>query len=325
MKDLPAPLRAALALVVLAAVTLSAGLGWADSAPAFDEEHYLVDDRGRPIRVVFPLHDRITFDFYGAGRSGGDDARQPEIVRGGRLTVRHSFEAPYPEEEVWWRFRHRWLALGALREGDELRLDMTLLSANYMRHAANNYIVIPAADHARIPAPFDIAFEYEVFGITYDDRIGELTSARVAEFAVLLDFLRDSAYRHRLALGPVMAYEIERVNGPDEEEEFRVHRFIPASGGRLIYQWEDASGRMAVEGRLQCAAAALLIDREMSWRPLCDGEIKAERTVLAINDRPLNLFVEGALRDSPDRPEFGSSLKWSATLGLRLSLWRGGR
>ena len=315
MSSLPTRLRAALALAVLAAMTLSATLGWADSAPAPAHDHYLVDDQGRPMRVVFPLHDRVVFDAYAT--------RQAEMARGLGLAIHHSFEVAYPDEEIWWRFRHRWLAARATRSGDEFQLGITLLSATYMRHATSSYIVIPSADHARLPTPFDLAFEYDLFDLNLDPETRQISSARIAEFAFLLDFLRDSSYRHRLAIGPLMAYEIDEIEGlegSDQEEIRRAHTFIPASGGRLIYRWENLPGRMALDGRFQCAAAATLIDREINWHRLCSAEIKAERTFLAIADRPLNLFIEAALRESPDQPELGPPLQWSATVGLRLSL-----
>ncbi|RDV37658.1 hypothetical protein DV096_14235 [Bradymonadaceae bacterium TMQ3] len=315
MRYLPAQLRAALALAVLATLTLFAVPTWAQDSPAPDDPRYVIDEHGRRLRVIFPLHDRTTFDVYGTTRRG-EELRHVELATGFRFAIRHSFEAAFPDEEIWWRFRHRWLAARAIKTHDELQLGMTLISASYMRHARNNHIVIPSANNARLPAPFDIAFEYDLFDLHVDARTRRLTSVDVAEFAFLLDVLRDPTYRHRLAIGPVLAYGID---GVDPEAPF-AHTIVPASGGRLIYRIENLSGRTALDARLQCAAAALLIDRDIRWQRLCDIRLQAEHTVLAINDRPLSLFLNATFQEEPGMVESGGSLRWGVGVGVRLSL-----
>lgn len=322
MSTLSARILCALALGMLAAMTLSHGDAWAGSTPDADDSRYLIDDRGRSMRVEFPLHDRLVLDAYGA-RSSSRSAGHGETAASLGMALHHSFEVSYPDEEIWWRLRHRWFGLRATRTGGEYQLGTTLLSGTYMRHASNSYVVITSADDLRFPTPFDLAFEYDIFDATFDRSSQPLVSAQVAEFAFLLDFLRDSTYRHRLALGPLMSYGIDRLDRPEglEDEDYRLaHSFVPASGGRLVYGWENRAGRLAIDGRLQCAATAVLIDQEMDWHRLCSAQVKAERVVLAITDRPLSVFIEGALQEAPDRPELGPPLRWSATVGLRLSL-----
>lgn len=315
--------HAVLALVVLGAMILFTGPAWAGSGLPLQDDQYLIDEQGRPLRVAFPLHDRILFDFYGFNSSAANAHPGPWGL-GLRLAIEHSFEASYPEEEIWWRFRHRWFDARGSVQSNHLQLGMTFLSATYMRHATASYITVFIGEGLQIPTPFDIAFEYEVFDATYDMQSRRMEAVKVAEFAILLDFLRRSDYRHRLALGALMSYETEELPGRNESDGqeglVRTHTFIPASGGRLVYRWENSPGRMAIDLRLQCAATAILINQEISWHPLCDGQLKVERTVLAIADRPVNLFLEGALQEAPDLPEFGPSLQWRATLGVRLSL-----
>lgn len=319
MRYLPAQLHAALALAVLVSLTLFAVPTWAQDSPAPDDARYVIDQHGRRLRVVFPLHDRTTFDVYGTSRRG-EELRHVELATGFRFAIHHSFEAAFPDEEIWWRFRHRWLAARSIKTHDELQLGMTLISASYMRHARNNHIVIPSANNARLPAPFDIAFEYDLFDLNVDARTPRLDSVDVAEFAFVLDVLRDPTYRHRLAIGPLLAYGIDRINGPSPQQSPLVHTIIPASGGRLIYRIENLSGRTALDARLQCAAAALLVDRDMSWHRLCDIGLQAEHTVLAINDRPLSLFLNATFQEEPGMVESGGSLRWGVGVGVRLSL-----
>ncbi|TXD34865.1 hypothetical protein FRC96_12455 [Lujinxingia vulgaris] len=319
MRHLPAQLRAALALALLAILTLFAVPTWAQNSPAPDDARYVIDERGRRLRVVFPLHDRTTFDVYGT-TLGGEDFQQTEFASAFRFAIHHSFEAAFPDEEIWWRFRHRWFSARAIKTYDDLQLGMTLISASYMRHARNNHIVIPSANNARLPAPFDIAFEYDLFDVNVDARTPRLDSVDVAEFAFLLDVLRDPTYRHRLAIGPVLAYGIDRIDGTSPQQSPFAHTIIPASGGRLIYRWENLSGRTALDARLQCAAAALLIDRDMRWQRLCDIRLQAEHTVLAINDRPLSIFLNATFQEEPGMVESGGSLRWGVGVGVRLSL-----
>ncbi len=288
----------------------------ADADPQVDDESYIVDERGRPMRVVFPLHDRLAIDGFVAGST--HRGTSPSPVRAGmRLTLEHSFGLDYPDEEIWWRFRHRWFSAVASRAGESYVLGTTLLEGSYLRHDKSAFVVVPGADHLRFPAPFDIAFEYSFLDVDFDLDATSFSTIDVAQFAFLLDFLRDPQFRHRFAVGPAMGYGMWRH---DLDDDGWIHSFVPVTGGRLIYGWQSATGRLAADTRIQCAAEAALLNRELSWQRRCTADARAEWTVLAINDRPLNLFFEGSAGESRQQLDTDDALIWNAKIGLRFSL-----
>lgn len=284
-------------------------------------QNYIIDDAGRPIRVVFPLHHRLAADAFASASSS---AQLPGPIRTGlRLSLQHSFQRDFPDEEVWWHFRHTWLQTAATWAGTGLTLNSTLLQGTYLRHDKSAFVVVPSAANLRFPAPFDVAFEYTLLDVEFDQNTTTLTSIDVVTFAFLLDFIRDPSYRHRLAVGPVLSYGLWRddVEPAGEDEALWTHSFIPMTGGRLAYGWESSTGRLAAGGQAQCAAEAALFDQALNWRRRCSLTASGEWTMLAINDRPINLIFAASADEGRQRIEPDTGLHWSASLGLRLSLF----
>lgn len=277
---------------------------------------YLTDDQGRVIRVAFPLHDRVVADVTARSHQTAAGRNMSPAVG---FAIKHSFGVDFPEEEIWWRFRHTFLGLEARMvngegEGeDRLRLRSTLVEGRYLRHDESAFILVPANVDLRIPAPFDIALEYELLAIDLGTLSWDVSNIDIATFAIMLDFIRDPTYRHRLAIGPVMAYSMVNISN-------WTHHLTPMTGGRLIYGWEHTSGRLSMGAEVQCAAEAQLVDRRLQWQRRCLVGAHSEWTFLAVNDTPINLIFAAAAHE-PRRPfETDSQLLWDAGVGLRWSL-----
>jgi hypothetical protein len=175
-------------------IALLATLVVAFEAHAEPGSDYLIDDQGRPIRVAFPLHDRLFVE--AVARQTG--ARQTGLSLG--LGIKHSFGVDFPEEEIWWRFRHTFfdseVDLASRDDGEALRLRAALARGRYLRHDENSFILVPANVDLRIPAPFDIAVEYDLLEVELAMASGqseaiEVLAIDVVSVAVLLEFLRD--------------------------------------------------------------------------------------------------------------------------------------
>ena len=274
-------------------------------------QDYRVDSDEQSYRVAFPLHDRVFFGAFAGGSTAG-----PNLRGGLRMGVKHSFGVDYPEEEIWWRFRHSWLTTEVERAGADLHLRSTLIESTYLRHDKSGSIVIPSATDLRFPAPFDLAIEYTLLGVDFDSGRRQFQKIDFARFAFLLDFIRDPDYRHRLALGPVVSYSISR---DALDRDSWNHSFIPATGGRILYGWESATGLTAAGTELQCAGEARLIDEGLGWGRRCGLDARLERTLVAVNDRPISLLVTGSVEENPWSD---AAPVWSASLGVRLSLPR---
>lgn len=271
------------------------------AVPGDGEDVVRVDDRGRSMRVTFPLHDRLWL------RGGYATGPQPSSLI--ELGISFSLRADFPEEEIWWQLRHD-VAKVQLRLQRSAALGVTFFEGDYLRHDKSSNILIPRGKRdIRLPAPFDIAVVWMLGRLDVDVQQG-IEAADVAEIAVLADFIRDEAYRHRLAVGPSGRYEALRL-----DPSWR-HDVVPFSGVMALYGWEARNGRFSFLVRQSAdytAAIEVSSGVDWSWRLRTMAEL--EWVSLAINDLPLSLSLEGAANH-----QLGGSTDWTAGVSARLAL-----
>lgn len=311
-----ATIRGLVAIAVMAG--LLAGMPDAVGADGGDEadvdERFIEDDRGRPIRVAFPRYDRMTVD----GRLTGTS--ESGVMPGVRASIDHSFQRNFEDDEIWWQFRHSWLGIGSWFGARGPAFGGPLLEGSYLRHDTQSYAVIPGAQW-RVPAPFDIALEWTALDIDFELSEPGAISVEVVDVAVMLDILRDASFRHRLAVGPVIHYGVERRDRGDAGAWH--HHLVPVTAGRILYRWERADGRLATGADLRCGAQARIADAQagVEWRRRCRATATGEWMVAAVNDRPISLVGQGSVGDiSPDIGR-DASPGWTVSAGLRISLF----
>jgi hypothetical protein len=289
-------------------------------ARAINNPAFHVDERGRAFRVAFPPHDRLLIE-YGAMGSSSRDFEQRA-----RVAWKTTLGLDFAEENIWWRFRHTFADLEFSWGAGGRRLEATAVRADYLRHDMSSFIVIPTEQDIKLPAPFDIAIDYELgsfelvsagsAGSTLPESADEASAwsvehIDVAQVAIPLDFIRDPDYRHRLAIGPAGAYRISLDSEP------RTHALAPLTGAELLYAWESDDGLYQVDLRARCMSAVTIGGQsEGRWSVGCDGRARAEMIAFSINDQPVSIPAEFEVADS-----FGArdELEWSASIGLRLS------
>lgn len=275
---------------------------------------YVIDERGRRYRVMFPLYDR----FYVEGQLA-PISQQPLFLQegmswAGRVGIKSSFALSFTDESVWWNLRHTFLDLSMFSAGGALSMRGTLIDASYLRHDVSSVILVPSLGDLRLPAPFDLAMDYRIGRGTLaytSDGGADLKRLEVADVAFLLDFMRDPQYRHRLAIGPAGWYHAE----PGEVWQ---NELAPLSALKLVYGWQREDGRFWTLNQATCGTAAHFQGGgEGDWRWRCRGEFNLEWMLVAINDQPLSLPIEARV-DIP----LGNTSRTTAqvTVGLRLSL-----
>ena len=281
-------------------------------------EDYIVDERGRALRVAFPLYER----FWLEASSGRSASRGMERL-GARVGWEKSWAFDFHDEEIWWVLRHTFLHTEAWSpERGTWRLEGALLSGQYLRHDLSSFVLIPSLNDLRLPANFDIALNYNLLDVELE-RAAErgawrLERARVAEAAVMMDLIRDETYRHRLAFGPAAEYTFERQPG----ERSLAHRLSPMTGIKALYGWDHPRGLFRLYSEARCAASVLISLAEEAratpspWAWRCGAEALTEWTFMAINDRAISLPVK--LNIERDLAPGGRS-ELALTLGLRLS------
>jgi hypothetical protein len=286
---------------------------------AINNPAWHVDERGRVFRVMFPPHDRIFVEYAAVGGLGHPLGEADELSQRAGVAWKSTVGLDFASENIWWRFRHTFADLEYTWGAGGRRLEATAVRADYLRHDTSSFIVIPTAQDITIPAPFDIAVDYELgsfalasSGSADNPEPWALRHVDVAEVALPLDFIRDPDYRHRLAIGPAGAYRISL------ETEPLTHALSPLTGAEILYAWESNDGLYQVDLRARCMSSVTVGGpAEGRWDTGCDGRGRAELIVFSINDQPVSIPVEFDIADT-----FGAhdDLEWSASIGLRLSL-----
>ena len=277
-------------------------------------------ETGRPFQVAFPRHDRLV---AGITARGGDGLG---VAPGVELGWRVASFLPFSREEIWWRLRHQILELKLHPIGEGLGgavLGAMLVRGEYLRHDRSSFVVVPTGEgsEVRLPAPFDVALGLVVGRLELETGTGgtpRLAWARVVEVDVLMDFVRDPSYRHRLAIGASGRYDIARVESGGWH-----HELAPLSGAAALWSWESATGLFSA--RLEARGGARFAmgsgaDGGWGWGWRAQGEL--EWVVAAINDQPLSLPLRVAYHRLGPAGARAQGLEIEA--GLRLSFLTGG-
>ena len=192
------------------------------------------------------------------------------------------------DRDVVWKMEH--VALDGTHAGFENRFAGTLYRGRFIRHARDGHIVLPLGTPKKIFVPFDIGTLVEVGAI--DWRPGEpVATVGVIKTAPLIDFARSRDARALFAIGPVARWDIE-LDRP--MAAIAGHVVAPFTEGLANVHLESATGLYAAEFRVEAGTAW---HSSLGWKPEARAEATLERIVLAINDRPIAVFV-GAHYDS---------------------------
>ncbi len=250
-------------------------------APTASESAYELDELG-PYRVAFPPHRRVV------GELGGTRAAAGQLGTVVGLGLHLSFDADFPDEEIWWRLRHHsnarlYPGLGLAR--------VELVNADYLRHDTSSYVLIPAERDIRLPAPFDIVVMWSLGGADLDVAAGGGEAFRaltVGSLRLMADFVRDPTYRHRFAVGAPARYDIAF-----DEAETR-HSLAPLSGLSLFYGWESPRGLFQFSGLAETAYVSDIVagSPDPRWRWRADASARFEWIPVAVNDFPLSVFAD---------------------------------
>jgi hypothetical protein len=185
------------------------------------------------------------------------------------------------EPDLVWKLEHH---IGeSTHAAFEDRFAGVVYRGRYVRHARDGHIVIPLATPKKVFLPFDIGAVAAFGEVRW--RPGEGARIGVIEMAPLIDVARSRGFRRRLSIGPLARWEIELDRGPLAITE---HAVIPFSAAIADLYLEAANGRLTGELRVE---AGRVWRGAQGWQPEVRAEATVERTVLAINDRPIALVV----------------------------------
>jgi hypothetical protein len=290
------------------ALAVALALGAADECTA-------TDALGRAFRTCFDAGRGLELS-AGAGASEGAGAG----ATGGSASAALAFR--WRSDTFATTGRREWLRDMAFAEA-RVRLHGTADDAReaegwlwrglFLRRLAEPFLLVPGSPPVRIPFPFDVGMALDAGGARWvrgaPDR-PETLEAIPLRGALLLDVSRhlSDAFR-RAAFGPEVSYTVRREGGSPRTTQ----ALAPFSVGRVELRAETRDGltALALEGR----AGALLRfpgTTAFAW----EAAAAAERVLVAVNDVPLALFVEGTARGGALDPER------SVRAGVRIGWFR---
>jgi hypothetical protein len=197
---------------------------------------------------------------------------------GASIALRHEIHFDN-EPDLVWRLNHT--LLDASYAGYENRFTGTLYRIELIRHARDGHLVIPLGVPKKVFLPFDVGGIAEVGRLRWEPD----TPARlgVVKVAGLVDFARAHSFRTRIAIGPSARWDVDLQDTP---RAFGEHHVAPFTTAVASLHLESTNGRLVGDVR---ADAGYLWHSTHGWRPEVTAEASLERTMLAINDRPIAL------------------------------------
>ena len=267
-----------------------------------------VDAKGRPFRACFDPGNRLELSLGGAGGLHGPVAGGATDLR---LAGRWRGDLRSRAGDLEWV---RDMAFGEARAlftaGDREPAAARALAwrGAFVRHRTSPFLLIPGPRPMRLRFPFDVGLLVEAGGASWERaRRRELELAPLRS-ALLLDLGGHGVLR-RLALGPEVAWTVRL-----SETRETVHGLVPFTAGLLDARAESRDGLSIVALTVRGGSSVALPG---GARGFLEALVAVERVVVAVNDRPVALYVEGAYRGGR------SGRGGEVSAGLRAALGEG--
>ncbi len=202
---------------------------------------------------------------------------------GGGILLRHVVLFD-DEPDLIWKLEHE-LLVGHVG-GFSGRYEAVLYSGRYLRHARDGHIVLPFAVAKKVFIPFDVGAEVEVGRVT--GILGAPTfDLGVVRTVALIDISRSENFRRRLSIGSVVSWDMKILRDPTAIED---HRVVPFSTGLLNAHFETSNGLTIGDARVEAGKAWSTSE---GWHSALTAAVTLERVLIAVNDRPVSLFLAG--------------------------------
>ena len=253
--------------VVAVAILLAAAPSRADSCTG-------VTERGARFATCFDPGNRLTLT--------GDATSASSIAVGGGIALRH--EITFDDDpDLEWKMSHT--LIDGSHDTMSSGFDGIVYSGLYLRHSRDGHIVLPFGVPKKVYLPFDIGALAEVG--RFDWRAGDPTATvSVIRVAPLVDFARTQSERGVLAIGPSAHWDI---SWDPTMRAVTEHRVAPFTEGLIDLRLESHDGLTVGDARVEAGTAWR---SDTGWRPELRAQASLERTVIAVDDRPVALTAQ---------------------------------
>jgi hypothetical protein len=246
-----------------------------------------------------------------------------EVLGGATLETGSALPSWRGEASVRWRNAREsqakqastWLTLHRFARVEAQAIDarpawaVTAWSALFRRHVAEGSLVLSTNPPVRLPFPFDIGVTGDV--LRYERRLSEGAgwSLEPLRLGLVLDPLRSAGSHRQLGFGPAAGWTLRSFAGTLR------HELTPLTSLEVVFDVESDDGLWVARG---VATGGFTFTPGERGVLRARGEVELSRVLLAVNDQPLSLVVQGkgAWADG------GASARAEASVfaGLRLQL-----
>lgn len=306
--------RTAAAALAAGAVALAAGAAPARAGSDEAVTAWRIGPDGRRYRVAFDLGDRFVLGAVasferGARGDHGSGLEMVALVRGG---------AASPDRDAFWKRDHEMLHLVLDRGDPGWRASGVLYRGLYLRHSREGSLIVPTSPPWRVSLPFDVGVMTEVgrFDATsVPIAPGDSPRFGVVHGEVLLDWLRSRRSGRYLVTGFGGRYDVGASRPAGDADVAWDHRITPMTALSLAARVESARGLAAAGARVE---GQVRWSSRRGWEPTAAAEADAEWIPLALNDRPVSLFVSARAETGGGTPSPGLRVLAGLRLGFPL-------
>jgi hypothetical protein len=246
-----------------------------------------IDERGRAFRVCFDRGNGLELSAgsaRGALAPGGGGAADLRL----RLRWRRDLRSPSGRLE-WLRDMAFADGRALFTQGDPEPRAASVLAWRgvFVRHRASPFLLVPGPRPLRVPFPFDVGLLVEAGGAAWDRARPREAEVLPIRSALLLAVGGEGALR-RLAFGPEVAWSLRVAEGQET-----LHRIVPFTAGVLDARLESRDGLHALAVTVRGGSSLAVPGGTEAF---VEATLGLERVVLAVNDRPVAVYAEGAYR-----------------------------
>jgi hypothetical protein len=296
-------------------------------------DDYRISEKGRRFRVRFDPASNISVGVAGAFTRGpGKGAPRPAFELAAGIAYRNLWIYGADKEKVIWQIDHR-IITGAVQPvrasvAGVPALDAAVYSVSLLRHDESPVIVLPSSPPASIPFPFDIGFESELGRVVVpsylppaqkDGAPTPMLHLGVLRVALLLDPWRTGKAGKGLEIGVGARYDIDAYAEPTFKTPKMVHRVAPMTAASLRFRLQSYDGLTVFDLR---ADSIPHWTSESVWKFMALSSLRLSRTLIAINDQPIGVYLEGNYRFAPitKQVEATHDVRVSAGVSFNLAL-----
>jgi hypothetical protein len=299
-------------------------------ARAEHERDFETSVSGHRYRVRFDPASRLTVSGAATVLHDGEGGALVAFEAGFWFGYRKIYTYGTGEGRVIWQTDHQFTSGTVrpfVRPADGVpSLDATLYRGTLLRHSESPSIVLPFSPPKTVGFPFDVGLDAELGRVTIPvtpvvlpgfDKKAPWVHVGVVRTSFTLDPWRTGQPGRSLALGVGVRYDVDIYPAPTLGKPRFVHRIAPLTSGSARFRYQTDDGLLALD---VFGEAAPHWTSENQWAFLANGYVRLDRTLIAINDRPIAAFAEVGYRYLPEGAGAPALHDLHGTLGIAASL-----